>query len=122
MVRMPLLGVRKINEVGLETLQQRREFLRRPSDIVSHEPVRQAQKEPPGDSENPRRFFGFPFPRQPGLVSRQMFQSQFTRGQIHHRDRVAPPGVQAQRPAAPDRLIVRMRRNGQDLNAFISRR
>src|SRR2546430_11786314 len=63
------------------------------------------------------RPFGFPLPREPGLVPGQMLQSQFARAQTNHGHGVAAGGVGAKRAAASDGFIVRSEEHTSELQS-----
>jgi hypothetical protein len=76
-------------------------------------PIRQAQEVQVCDTEDLSSRSSFPLAQPPGSVRAQAGNSTFARAEKGNDDAIACAGVARDDPSAPDRLVVRMRRDDE---------
>ncbi len=117
MISVPLAPVWVEHAVGRRSFDQRTEVGVRGRFHVAQVPVRVTEEGDAGETEDPGRGLGFPLPCDSGVIGRELRESELTRGEERDIDSIARGDVQSDRSTAPDRFVVGMRRDDQDVHA-----
>ena len=118
-VRMPFLGMRQIDEVGVESFEDWAELIGGSVDVFSQGAIRQAEEKRFLRRQNVRGGRCFCFADSPRFFFREMRKAQFAGREEYDDGEIALLRVKTERPAAAEDFIIRMRRNAENVHPTI---